>query len=369
MPVQVRRDHGRAGDLVAHRHDRGGGGKFLTVYPERDDAGLRELAAALHRATLGLPGPAILSDRPCFPGSLVHYRYGVFGGVPALGDDGIRRAMLVAPDGRLVPDRRRAWFAPPAWAPRDPFTRREPAAPDRTAPVEVLLDGRFLVHAVIRHAFGGGVFRGVDESTGAPVIIKQARPHTAATLTGRDARDLRPHEAAMLEAFAGSGFTPAPVALFVQQGDLFLVQEAVDGVTLRQWVRQHLEFTGDERWGVPAAAARPAPPTRRRWCGASSAATARSSRRRSPGSPWRAAPRSRAPRPGWHGARPDSAPAAPGSGPWPRPAGWRRPGPSTRSCSPGSPPRRPSAAATTPRSTSGCACWRATRTTRRPISP
>lgn len=188
---------GRAGDLVAHRHDRGGGGKFLTVYPERDDAGLRELAAALRRATLGLPGPAILSDRPCFPGSLVHYRYGVFGGVPALGDDGIRRAMLVAPDGRLVPDRRRAWFAPPAWAPRDPFTRREPAAPDRTAPVEVLLDNRFLVHAVIRHAFGGGVFRGVDESTGAPVIIKQARPHTAATLTGRDARDLRPHEAAM----------------------------------------------------------------------------------------------------------------------------------------------------------------------------
>ncbi|MFC0850000.1 class IV lanthionine synthetase LanL [Streptomyces noboritoensis] len=247
---------GRAGDLVSHRYDRGGGGKFLTVYPELDDAWLRELAAELHRATLGLPGPGILSDRPCFPGSLVHYRYGVFGGVPALGDDGIRGAMLVAPDGRLVPDRRRAWFAPPEWAPRDPFAQGGSAvAAGRAAPAEVLLDGRFLVRGVIRHAFGGGVFRGVDESTGTPVIIKQARPHTAATLTGRDARDLRRHEAAMLEEFAGSGFTPAPVALFEQQGDLFLVQEAVDGVTLRQWVSDRMRFGEDERWGIPALTA------------------------------------------------------------------------------------------------------------------
>lgn len=244
---------GRAGDLVSHRYDRGGGGKFLTAYPEMGDARLRELAAELHGATRGLPGPAILSDRPCFPGSLVHYRYGVFSGVPVLGDDGIRAAMLVAPDGRLVPDRRRAWFAPPRWAPRDPFAHGGSAAVgERAAPAEVLLDGRFLVQGVIRHAFGGGVFRGVDEFTGAPVIIKQARPHTAATLTGRDARDLRRHEAAMLEAFAGSGFTPAPVALFEQQGDLFLVQEAIDGVTLRQWVLDRLESGEDGRWGVPA---------------------------------------------------------------------------------------------------------------------
>ncbi|MFD9789961.1 class IV lanthionine synthetase LanL [Streptomyces sp. NPDC059070] len=246
---------GRAADLVAHRYDRAGGGKFLTAYPEGDDASLRELAAALHRATAGLPGPAILSDRPCFPGSLVHYRYGVFSGVPALGDDGVLGAMLVDPGGRLVPDRRRAWFSPPEWAPRDPFAHGEAAVPVRTAPAEVLLDGRFLVRSVIRHAFGGGVFRGVDESTGASVIIKQARPHTAATLSGHDARDLRCHEAAMLEEFAGSGCTPGLVALFEQQGDLFLVQEAVEGVTLRQWVVDHLEPDDGESWGVPVAVA------------------------------------------------------------------------------------------------------------------
>lgn len=242
---------GRA-DLVSHRYDRGGGGKFLTVYPELDDTRLRELAAELHRATLGLPGPAILSDRPCFPSSLVHYRYGVFSGVPALGDDGIRSAMLVAPDGqagpRPAPGLVRAARVGPARPVRPGRVRRRggPGRPGRGAARRALPGA-----GVIRHAFGGGVFRGVDESTGTPVIIKQARPHTAATLTGRDARDLRRHEAAMLEEFAGSGFTPALVALFEQQGDLFLVQEAVDGVTLRQWVLDRLEFGEGERWGIP----------------------------------------------------------------------------------------------------------------------
>ncbi|HET6355941.1 class IV lanthionine synthetase LanL [Streptomyces sp.] len=249
---------GRAAELVSHRHDRGGGGKFLTVYPECDDDGLRALAEELHRATEGLPGPGVLSDRPCFPGSLVHYRYGVFSGVQALGDDGVHGAMLIAPDGTLVRDQRKPWFSPPPWAPRDPFAveqapvpRKAPAAASRPAPKPVLLDGRYLVHEVIRHAFAGGVYRATDQTTGAPVIVKQARPHTAATLTGQDVRDRRRHEAAMLDLFAESGYTPRPVGVFEQQNDLFLVQEAVPGTTLRQWVLDHLDFDDGSPWGIP----------------------------------------------------------------------------------------------------------------------
>ncbi|MDX3333358.1 hypothetical protein PV620_17525, partial [Streptomyces sp. ME02-6978a] len=48
----------------------------------------RRLARRLHAATLGLRGPRILSDRPYAPGSLVHYRYGVFGGVRTTTNDG-----------------------------------------------------------------------------------------------------------------------------------------------------------------------------------------------------------------------------------------------------------------------------------------
>ncbi|MEU3355993.1 class IV lanthionine synthetase LanL [Streptomyces sp. NPDC037389] len=246
----------RVAELCSRAADRAGGGKFLTVYPEDDGPRLRALAAELHDATQGLAGPGILSDRPYRPGSLVHYRYGAHRGVTVLADDATRTAMLRAPDGSLRRDRRTAWFAPPDWAPRDPFTFTfaEPeegtGAGGTAAPRPVLLDGRYVVEEVIRHAFTGGVYRATDQHTGATVVVKQARPHTDATLTGRDIRDARRHEAAMLEEFAAGGLTPRPVALFEQQGDLFLVLEDLPGVTLRRWVADRLT-TGDDHWGLP----------------------------------------------------------------------------------------------------------------------
>ncbi len=44
--------------------------------------------AELDRVTAGLAGQTILSDRPYRKGSLVHYRYGAFGGRIELSNDG-----------------------------------------------------------------------------------------------------------------------------------------------------------------------------------------------------------------------------------------------------------------------------------------
>src|SRR5690348_10821516 len=84
--------------LTSRRADRAAGGKFITVYPGLDQDRLRDLADALDLATRGLPGPGILSDRRYRQGSLVHYRYGAHRGVPVMGNDGMREAMLIAPD-------------------------------------------------------------------------------------------------------------------------------------------------------------------------------------------------------------------------------------------------------------------------------
>ncbi|MEO3930833.1 class IV lanthionine synthetase LanL [Micromonosporaceae bacterium B7E4] len=248
----------RVEELVCGLYDRGGAGKFITAYPEMDDAGLRSLADELHQITEGLPGPGILSDRPYRTGSLVHYRYGAFSGFPVLGNDGTYEAMLVAADGTLALDHRKAWFTPPPWAPPDPFVQERCGAPGRTpnggTPRPVLLTGRYVVREVIRHAFTGGVYRAVDERDGASVVVKQARPHAGATVTGQEIRDLRRHEAAMLELFESSGVTPRLVDLFTQQGELFLVQEAIPGTTLRRWVADTIEFDDSGRWGPPLTA-------------------------------------------------------------------------------------------------------------------
>ncbi|GAB7187177.1 lanthionine synthetase LanC family protein [Kitasatospora sp. Ki12] len=227
---------GRLAELVSARHDRGGGGKFITVYPDDDDH-FRRLAEELHRATAYLPGPGILSDRAYRPGSLVHYRYGAFRGFPRLTNDGSPEPMLRTPDGGFVRDRRQAGFSPPPWAvsplppPEDP-----PPAPGTS----VLLNGRYVVHKAVRHAYKGGVFLGTDRRTGQEVVIKEARRHVGATLEGSDAGDRLGHEAEMHALLAPLGLCPQVVGVFGQGGNRYLAEERIAGQTLRTWMSERL---------------------------------------------------------------------------------------------------------------------------------
>ncbi|WGP11866.1 class IV lanthionine synthetase LanL [Streptomyces sp. SH5] len=233
--------------LTGGRADRGGGGKFITVYPDGPEM-FRRLARRLHEATLGLRGPRILSDRPYAPGSLVHYRYGVFGGVLTTTNDGDTDVRLRRPDGGLEKDRRQAWVTTPSWAPppfpepstspgAGPSPSREPdvpAKPTRTpGKKSVRLNGRYVVAKAIRHAFKGGVYLATDETTGRQVVVKEARAHVGVRMDGTDLQDTLRHEAEMLEALAPLGLTPAAIELFSQGGNLFLAQEFVPGQTLR----------------------------------------------------------------------------------------------------------------------------------------
>ncbi|MFF7329878.1 class IV lanthionine synthetase LanL [Streptomyces sp. NPDC008150] len=238
-----------ADEMTSASYDRAQCGKFLTAYPADDDQ-LRRLAEKLDLATAGLPGPAILSDRALRPGSLVHYRYGAFAGVPVLNDDGCFEARLREPGGAAVPDARKPWFCPPAWT-TAPFPG--PAARSRTAPAApapVLLDERFVVKEAVRHSARGGVYRALDEHTGAEVVVKQARAHVGGHLTGDDARVLLRREAAMLTAL--SGLCPEVVHQFEKDGHAFLVMECVSGRTLAAWVRERCADLGP---GVDAGAA------------------------------------------------------------------------------------------------------------------
>ncbi len=235
---------------------RGNAGKFVTVYPDRDED-LPELARELHNATAGLDGPAILSDRPYAPGSVVHYRYGSFVDQRVLTNDGFYRDVVYDPAGAPVDDRREAGFVAPSWA-RSPF----PPAEAREAPGgarkqsggarkqsgAVLLGDRFAVREAIRHANKGGVYRALDTHSDTQVVIKEARPHAAVTATGSDARDALRAEARLLEVLAPAGVTPEPVTLFEHGGHLFLAEEAVPGTPLRRWILDRVRLHGPGRY-------------------------------------------------------------------------------------------------------------------------
>jgi hypothetical protein len=214
--------------------DRSAGGKFITVYPDDDDR-LSEIGEDLHRRTSGLSGPVIMSDRPLSPGSLVHFRYGVFDAAPVLTNDGSFESMLLAPDGSLARDRRLAWFSPPPWAPA-PLPDESPAAEDEEDGCgPVLLGKQFTAHRAIRHANRGGVYRATDGVTDREVVVKHARHDVGGALDGSDVRTLLRREAWMLDRLAPLGIAPRKVALFEQDGDLFLVEETIEGTTLEEW--------------------------------------------------------------------------------------------------------------------------------------
>lgn len=236
-----------ARELTGARAYRGSGGKFLTIYPV-DDEQFRALAERLDAATAGLPGPAILSDRRYRKGSLVHYRYGAFRGVSRLGEDGVYESGLLAPDGTVVADQRKAWFTPPPWA-ADPFV---PGPATVARPSAVVLHDRYEVRRALQHANKGGVFEALDRRTGDRVVIKQARPHTQASVVGTDSRDLLRQEARMLAALAGTGVAPRLVETFEQDGDGFLAEEFLPGEQLRTWVARRIWAHG----AVPAAEVR-----------------------------------------------------------------------------------------------------------------
>ncbi|WP_159400380.1 class IV lanthionine synthetase LanL [Streptomyces sp. XY431] len=266
-------------ELNSRHSEQGSAGKFITVYPVGEPQ-FRRLAAALHRATDGLPGPAVLSDRPYRPGSLVHYRYGAIAARAELGNDGGYRSMLRGPDGERVEDVRGASYRIPPWA-RDPLAaegqqafdgpRAAPAplgptppgtpgaagspgpgyrpgvgrpAPRRRGSGGVLLAGRYVVTGAIRHGAKGGVFLGRDTDGGAEVVVKQARAHIEMDPAGTDARAALRHEAALLTRLEGLGLAPRPVELVEQDDSLFLVQERIAGQPLGSWVAARLRRDG-----------------------------------------------------------------------------------------------------------------------------
>jgi serine/threonine protein kinase len=245
------KDIGRVVSLTSIGCSRAQAGKFITAYPV-DDEQFHRVAVALCDATVGMPGPRILSDRQYRPGSIVQYRFGAFQGVPVLTNDGSLEAWLQDPDGSLVADQRKPWFSPPSWAiPVAASPNQSPAAVHaaRNRGGKPVLADRFEVRRALRHSARGGVYLAADTKTGYPVLIKEARAHIGSDLRGKDGRALLAYEAKVLAEL--SPLTPAVVCVFDKDDHSFLVEEFVEGRSM--W--QHITAFAQARQPVPRSQA------------------------------------------------------------------------------------------------------------------
>jgi hypothetical protein len=223
-------------------------GKFITVYPNDNDQAVR-LAVALDEATRGLRGPAVPSDRPLVPGSLVHYRYGGFGVKLVQAPSGEIQPAIIDPNGELVPDRRSGAYHAPDWA-VDPFVDAgvavEPEAPSN------VLARRYMIVDTLYRSPQGAVYEALDMEELRRCVLKQRR---------RDARDYLRNEADFLARLTSDPRFPEVFGLIEQEdGGLILVMEYVEGKTLGECMAdltQRSRYVSGEQvvaWGQELAA-------------------------------------------------------------------------------------------------------------------
>lgn len=231
-------------------------GKFITVYPRDDEQAVR-LAVALDTATRGLPGQDIPSDRPLRPGSRVHYRYAASGALRIQNRVGEILPALRTPEGGLVPDLRRPFYAAPEWA-TDPFLAAGIAA-DIPAP-SLLVANRYLIVALLHRNARGSVYAAVDLDQPRRCVLKQAAKGAQLGISMREPADQLRHEADILRQLASDARFPRLFDLVTDDQNVYLVMEWLTGKTLENYVVERalrgimLPARQVARWGGELAA-------------------------------------------------------------------------------------------------------------------
>ena len=225
-------------------------GKFITAYPSSDGDAV-QLALALDAATAGLSGPAVPSDRPLRPNSLVYYRFGGFGSTTMRTPLGEAVPALVSPEGDLVADVRTS-FRPPSWA-QDPFVASG-AAGEWTSSTRRMIADRFVVAAVLHTSPRSTVYLCLDLADATKCVVK----HTTDAGARRTERLRAEFDA--LTCLRDDPRFPAARGLFEDAHGCFLAMEDVEGLPFEH-VLASLRNRGTAppaeqgaRWGCEIAA-------------------------------------------------------------------------------------------------------------------
>lgn len=221
-----------AGDLVRANvkyANRGGSGKFITLYPRDND----ECSRVLHdldSAIGGMNGAYILSDLRWNQGPL-YLRYGGFKLefvrnemdelVPAIAND----------EGQLVPDPRQPMFTPPAWVELPTFVADQVARMGSASRPESF---PYEIDEALHFSNGGGIYLARSTEDSSKVVLKEGRPFAGLAPDGRSAVDRLVREATFLREFDDLKEVVGIRDYFEQSGHHFLVEDYVEGNTLNK---------------------------------------------------------------------------------------------------------------------------------------
>lgn len=208
--------------------DRGGSGKFITLYPldvDHCEQVLKDLDALVG----GQDGPYILSDVRYNDGPL-YVRYGGFRPMYMRGEADSLVAAIHGPDGELEPDVRAPIFSPPSWVQLPAFVVEQVV---KLGGKERPESFRYDVKSSLHFSNGGGIYKAESlDRPGETVVLKEGRPFAGVTPDGKSALLRLRREAEFLRELSDIPGVVKYIDYFEQDGHEFLVQELVEGTTL-----------------------------------------------------------------------------------------------------------------------------------------
>jgi serine/threonine protein kinase len=209
--------------------DRGGSGKFITVYPCSDQQ-LEETLCDLDPKLQGMGGAYILTDLRWKDGPL-YLRYGGFVERHTRNELGEPVLAIEDPQGTLVPDNRDPVFSLPEWVDPPDFLRAAIAERRQSTPPEGF---PYTIETALHFSNGGGVYLAEEHTTGRKVVLKEARPGAGLDQRGRDAVDRLKTEYATLRRLADVPAVVDCYDYFELWEHHFLVQEYIEGTPLNK---------------------------------------------------------------------------------------------------------------------------------------
>ena len=211
-------------------------GKFLVVYPLGDEQAVA-IAKALDAATHGLPGPMVPYDRQFDENSLVHYRYGGFGGLVMQQASGAVVPAIRLPSGELSPDIRAAGRDSPRWT-QDPFragfSRAEPPAGRVVDRDLTAMPVGYLAIAPLSTSGRTDVSLAIDLARLDTCVVKA--PARMATNTDTRGRALLRHEAEVLAQLPAHRGLPKVRKLVTEPDCPCLILEDLRGHALGEYI-------------------------------------------------------------------------------------------------------------------------------------
>lgn len=201
--------------------NRASSGKFIVLYPKQSE--LKDAIERLYILLHGYEGPYILSDRAYKDSEVVFYRYAEINPISYTDPYGTVTTKILTPDNRLEVDQRLPYYTIPSWA-EEPF-------PDMQVPKNssILLQ-KYKITSSMHFSAQGGVYKAQRDGT--EYVVKEARNHTGLDALGRTSIVRLRNEYKFLNDLKELNCAPKPVELIEDCGNLYLVEELIDGKSL-----------------------------------------------------------------------------------------------------------------------------------------